>query len=316
MAAYQKKNDKLLEEHKKITAEIVAALEKGTVPWRQPWNLKTANPVIPVNAVTGNRYRGSNLFLLFYHQMKNGYDDPRWMTYKQAQEQGAYVRKGESGVPIEYWQYTKKELDEEGNEVTVRLNPPIRKRYTVFNAKQIEGLKPYIIPQPKWNAQERVERIIEAVGVPVHYGPIGGAYYSLVKDEIHLPDRVAFDNSSNFYATALHELAHSTGHPSRLNREMSQDTRKYAAEELRAEIGSMFMCRDLGISMPELDAQHAAYIKSWIQNLKEDPEALFKAATDAEKICDFVYEREKALPQKTVKLSSEIEELKQKWSLL
>lgn len=312
MAAYQEKRDKLSEEHKKITGEIVKALENGTVPWRQPWNLKTSNPLLPVNAITGNRYRGSNLFLLMCHQIINDYQDPRWMTYNQARELGAYVRKGAKGVPVAYWQYTKNELDENGNEIIVRLQQPVHKRYTVFNAEQIEGLKPYVVPQPKWTAKERAERLIKGVGVPVYYGSVDGAYYIPAKDEIHLPDRVAFKSGESFYATALHELAHATGHPSRLNRDMSQEKGKYAIEELRAELGSMFMCRDLGLSLPDIDGQHAAYIKSWIKVLKEDPEALFKAAADAEKICDFTYAKEKELPQKSVKLSPELEALKQK----
>lgn len=290
------KVNKLKQAHDALIQDVIEQMAQGNLPWRKPWNLKTGIGGLPINAVTKNRYRGSNLIFLSIVQEKEGYKDPRWMTYNQAKSMGAHVRKGEKGCIVEYWMWEKEALDEDGNKIKVKLEKPVPLRSVVFNAEQIDGLKPYVPPVQKWELEERAERIIESVGVPVLHTAEDQAYYTRNADEIHLPEKVSFPNQNKYYATALHELSHATGHPSRLNREFGAfGSEKYAIEELRAEIGSMFLCRDLGIAMDSQDVQHAAYIQSWISILKKDPDILFKAAADAEKICDFIYGKEKEL---------------------
>ena len=302
------KINKLKQAHDALIQEVIGQMAQGNLPWRKPWNLKTGMGGLPINAVTKNRYRGSNLIFLSIVQQKEGYKDPRWMTYNQAKSMGAHVRKGEKGCIVEYWMWEKDGLDEDGNKIKIKLENPVPLRSVVFNAEQIDGLQPYVPPVQKWELEERAERLMQAVGVPVLHTAEDQAYYTRLADEIHLPEKVSFPNQNKYYATALHELSHATGHPSRLNREFGAfGSEKYAIEELRAEIGSMFLCRDLGISMDGQDVQHAAYIQSWIRILKKDPDVLFKAAADAEKICDFIYSKEKELLQEQ-KVSQAVDE--------
>ena len=282
--------------HEIIAENLIKQLEAGTAPWQRPWNPGEASTFLPYNPVTDNRYKGINALVL----LSQNRDDQRWMTYKQATDTGAQVRKGEKGTGIQYWKFVdehnqkddtgKPLVDTQGKPIkeTVKLERPRVFFATVFNAEQIEGLPPIQRQAQTWNPLERAEALLTAGGVPIYYNGKGRAFYRPLTDSIHLPDREQFPSAENFYATALHELGHSTGHPDRLNRDLSHPfgSEGYAKEELRAEIASMILGDEVGIGHDS--NQHAAYVGSWIKALKEDPLEIFRAAADAEKIQAYV----------------------------
>jgi antirestriction protein ArdC/phage/plasmid primase-like uncharacterized protein len=282
--------------HEIVAEKLIKQLEAGTAPWQRPWNPGEASTFLPYNPVTDNRYKGINALVL----LSQNRDDQRWMTYKQANDAGAQVRKGEKGTGIQYWKFVDEhnKKDDEGKPLVDKQGKPIKETVklerprvffaTVFNAEQIEGLPPIQRQAQTWNPLERAEALLTAGGVPIYYNDKGRAFYRPLTDSIHLPDREQFPSAENFYATALHELGHSTGHPDRLNRDLSHPfgSEGYAKEELRAEIASMILGDELGIGHDS--NQHAAYVGSWIKALKEDPLEIFRAAADAEKIQAYV----------------------------
>jgi antirestriction protein ArdC len=307
---------------------IVELMEQGKAPWQRPWSLPPA--CMPVNAVSGKRYNGGNILYLIISGMEAGYADPRWVTYKQAQEQGWQVRKGEKGTKIEYWNRYDPAKTQKGEE---RLNERVRemldtgtapekigevqggytagfiKHYTVFNAAQIEGIPPLETKAAikAFKPHERAEKIMDHCGVPILYGSMG-ASYSPSRDRIQMPDRELFNDEEHFYATVLHEIAHSTGHPSRLDREEGMNsffgTQEYAKEELRAEIASLFIHTGIGLAVTEEGMEkhteeHAAYVQHWMTALKKDYKEFYRATRDAAKIADYVlaYEKERDIAQ-------------------
>ena len=297
-----------------LTDEIIKRLEEGTAPWQKPWTPGVSG-AYPHNPTTGKPYRGINSIHLTMVADTHGYNDPRWMTYKQAEEKGFQVRKGEHGTLIEYWKFheEKKVFDEQGKPVmdeetgkqkTVRyaLETPRPFRAVVFNAAQIDNV-PEWKNEPKafdWEPSERAEQIIRDSGARIYHDQGDRAFYSPSKDEIHLPDREQFKTTGAYYGTALHELGHWTGHKSRLDRELAQPfgSEGYAKEELRAELASYFMSNQIGIEHDP--GQHAAYVKSWVKALKEDKNEIFRASRDAERITEFLVSPELA---KNVELS-------------
>ncbi|WP_096704151.1 zincin-like metallopeptidase domain-containing protein [Magnetospirillum sp. 15-1] len=284
-----------------IAAEIIGRIEKGTAPWQKPWQAGTLGAA-PFNPISGNPYRGINDVWLTLQ----GRGDPRWMTYRQALEQDAQVRKGEKSTTIEYWQWTERQaltgqdgkplLDGEGRErfELVRLERPKVFYAKVFNGEQIDGLQPYVPPpaQHEIIRMVRAEAMISSANVPVFHDQRDRAYYSPASDDIHLPDRASFRDHIAYYETTLHELGHATGHRSRLNRAFGPfGSEGYAKEELRAEIASYMLARDLGISFDP--GNHAAYVESWLKVLRDDRNEIFRAARDAETIKTWVMEPEK-----------------------
>jgi antirestriction protein ArdC len=232
--------------------------------------------------------------------LSRGYEDPRWMTYKQAAENGWQVRKGERGTSIEFWEVNAKaeekagEPSKGGNGESAKESQRrlIHRVYTVFNANQIEGAPAYDRPQPSTiEAVQSGERILANSGAKIAHDQRDRAFYNRSSDSIHLPPKDAFKDAPGFYGTALHELAHWTGHPSRLNRPTLTDSYRfgdlnYAKEELRAELASVFIAAEVGVSHDP--ANHAAYVGSWIKALKDDKNEIFRAAHDASKATDFV----------------------------
>lgn len=279
-----------------ITNKIIEMIETGTAPWQKPWNTKVAMANRPRN-FNGRPYHGMNAFLLWYASMEKNYSDPRWLTFNQIKNLGGKVKKGEKAMPIELWLWTKKEVDKEtGEEIEVKLDIPYRKIYNVFNAEQAENIPELKIEPQKFSPHERAENIIKASGVPVHESIDGRAYYSPLYDSISVPPKNSFSTQDGYYSTVLHELGHSTGHSSRLDRfepNAEFGSESYAREELRAELASTFMCNELGISLEKDNQQHAAYIKSWVNVLKKDYNEIFRAAADADKICCYLYDKEK-----------------------
>jgi antirestriction protein ArdC len=285
--------------YEQVATKLIQQLEAGTAPWQKPWAPGSIH--LPHNPVSGTRYKGSNAMWL---EMQ-GRGDPRWMTYKQANSVDAQVRRGEKGTLVQYWKLTdqiavkdergKPLKDAEGNTVyrTVKLEKPKVFSAVVFNAEQIDGLPPLQIKTPDWDRHERAEAVLKASGAHIRYDQPDRAFYRPATDRIHLPPRDSFKSADTYYATALHELGHWTGHPSRLDRDLAHPFGSvgYAKEELRAEIASLMIGDQLGIGHDP--GQHAAYVKSWVQVLKEEPKEILRASRDADKIASYVMDLEK-----------------------
>jgi antirestriction protein ArdC len=283
-----------------VTDNIVALLEKGVAPWQKPWNAQV-HAAMPMNPTTDKPYRGGNAVHLLTVGLQKNYDDPRWMTYKQAAEQGWQVRKGEKGTQIEFWDVkpeskTAKTRTDDAQEPKTEDQPDdhrlIHRIYTVFNARQIDGIPPYAPKEAKpFEAVEAGERILSSSGARIAHDQADRAFYSRQSDSIHLPPKDTFKDPGAYYGTALHELAHWTGHPDRLNRSTLTESYTFgdqnsAKEELRAELASVFIAAEKGI--PHDPESHAAYVGSWIQALKQDKHEIFRAAHDASKATDFL----------------------------
>lgn len=278
-----------------VTERLIGMLESGTAPWQKPWDAGIAAMNRPHN-FNGRPYHGVNALMLWCTAIDKGYEDPRWLTFKQVNKLGGHVNKGEKAQIVEYWQWEKEvENPETGEKEKVPLEHPKVYRAAVFNADQCTGLPKLRRQAQKWSPVERAENIIAANGVPVTHNTDGSAFYSPGGDFICLPPRESFATVDAYYSTLLHEVGHSTGHPTRLNREFGGQfgSEGYAREELRAELASTFLCGELGIATTGSDEQHAAYVKSWVSALKNDYDEIFRAAADAEKICNYLYEREK-----------------------
>lgn len=283
------------EYRKAVTERLIGMLESGTAPWQKPWDAGIAAMNRPHN-FNGRPYHGVNALMLWCTAIDKGYEDPRWLTFKQVNKLGGHVNKGEKAQIVEYWQWEKEvENPETGEKEKVPLEHPKVYRAAVFNADQCTGLPKLRRQAQKWSPVERAENIIAANGVPVTHNTDGSAFYSPGGDFICLPPRESFATVDAYYSTLLHEVGHSTGHPTRLNREFGGQfgSEGYAREELRAELASTFLCGELGIATTGSDVQHAAYVKSWVSALKNDYNEIFRAAADAEKICNYLYEREK-----------------------
>ena len=282
--------------HEQVAEKLIEQLKQGTAPWQKPWQPGEPGANIPINPVTDKRYRGINVLQL----MMQDRTDQRWLTYKQAEAAGAQVMKGEKGTSIQYWKFAEEQtitdeagrpvLDDQGQPRKGQL-PLERPRVffaTVFNAEQIEGLPPLERKEPSWQVLDRAEHIMQASQAVIRHGQHDRAFYRASTDSIHLPGRDQFKTADQYYATALHELGHWTGHSSRLNRDLLNPygSVEYSKEELRAEIASMILGDELGIGHDP--GQHAAYVGSWIKVLEENPLEIFRASADAERIRDYV----------------------------
>lgn len=270
----------------------------------------------PRNGKTEKNYLGINNLRLMVSSMEHGYKDSRWLTYKQAQEQNANVKKGEKGTHIEFWDYYKDKMQQnpttgkwepvmepdpktgEMRKVRVKREVPLVKVYSVFNAEQIEGLGPeHPITIKDEDRNQHMENMLKNSEAKIYYDQANRNYYDSQADEIHGMDRKDFKELEAFYATYAHEIAHSTGAEKRLNREtLTQNDgfggQNYAKEELRAELTSMFIAQEYGLKMDESHYQsHAAYLQSWAKALQDDPNELYRAAADAQKATDYIKEK-------------------------
>jgi antirestriction protein ArdC len=217
-----------------VTSQIIEMLEKGTAPWQTPWNADALH--LPFNPTTDRTYRGGNALHLMAVGARKGFGDPRWLTYRQAQENGWQVRKGEKGSQIEFWQFdagTKRspnQADSEPsrNEERRENSSPIHRVYTVFNARQIEGIPEYVPKQrQEWEIVETGESILQNAGAQIRPDQRDRAFYNRAEDAIHLPRQEAFKTAADYYGTALHELAHWSGHPTRLNRQTLNESYRF-----------------------------------------------------------------------------------------
>ena len=312
--------EKLTPQRKQLVDQVLANLEKGNLFWTQGWVAAGA----PESAVTGKKYRGINNLYLSLVAMAENYGDNRWATFRQMEEKGWTFKKDEEGhtlgkgksVSVEYYEMRDKEtkrrfdrsvLDgmtfDEQREYMDKNVYWLRKFYRVFNCSLMDGVPAKEMPMIDVNDRiEKAEAILDYWNANESKIVYGGsqAFYRPSTDEVHLPEREKFKSTQSFYDTAFHEIGHSTGHETRLNRDLSGGfgSQSYAMEELRAEIASIFMAQDLGIEPSEDRLQNnAAYIQSWKDEIKENPNALFTAIADADKIARYVSRKEQAYRQ-------------------
>lgn len=277
-----------------ITDRIIAELEEGRLPWVQPWGTAAVKAplAMPRNAATSRQYSGINILILWDAVIQRGFPSQHWLTFRQALALGGNVRKGEHGTTVVYADRfvpddEKRRARETGEEAAAI---PFLKRFTVFNAAQCDGFPENLAveapPALPGMIEPRVEALIEATGIDFR---IGGsrAFYVPAHDYVQVPPPQAYFEPINWHRTALHELGHATGHPSRLGRDFSGSfgTKKYAFEELVAELNAAFCCASLGI-VPTV--RHADYIGSWLEVLREDNRAIVRAASQASKAADWL----------------------------
>lgn len=295
-------NTKMREE---MVREFIKCLSEETIPWHMAWSTDR-----PVNAVTNTRYRGINKMWLSFIQKMEGWEDPRWCTFKQASNKGWKIIKGSKGTPVEFWslydtQKKKKISYAEARELEENLTPEeydkrirlVSRVYSVFNAEQIYGISKYEAKKYDLDT-ERIMHIRDNLinNMNVGYSEEGDkAFYNPKHDRIVIPEMDRFETEYDYMATLFHEAGHATGHESRFNRQIANmfGSPEYAKEELRAEISSAFTAQAVGITYEQNShmENHKAYIQSWISALKNNPNELFLAIKDAEKISDYLIEK-------------------------
>ncbi|MEX2495413.1 MAG: zincin-like metallopeptidase domain-containing protein [Woeseia sp.] len=280
--------------YQEITHKIIAELEVGRVPWVQPWGTASAKAplAMPQNASTQRRYSGINVLILWGAVIERGFTGQSWLTFRQALGLGGNVRKGERGTTVVYADRFTPD-DERRRAAETGETPgaiPFLKRFTVFNTDQCEGLPEAVAaiappPAPR-TLEPRVEALIAATGIDFR---IGGnrAFYDPSADYVQVPPPQAYFEPINWHRTALHELGHASGHRSRLDRDLSGSfgSKKYAFEELIAEVTAAFCCASLSIAPT---VRHADYIGSWLDVLREDDRAIVRAASAASKAADYI----------------------------
>jgi antirestriction protein ArdC len=282
--------------YQKITYQIVSELENDVRPWMKPWNAEHAAGRI-TRPLRGNGvpYQGINVLMLWSAAMEKGYATPIWMTFKQALEFKAHVRKGEQGSLVVYAdKIIRTETDEHTGKASEHAIP-FMKGYTVFNVEQIDGLPErfYAKAEARGETIQRIahlESFFAATGANVVHGGSRACYVPST-DNVHMPCIDFFRDAESYYATLAHETTHWTRHPSRLDRDFGRKRygdEGYAMEELVAELGSAFLSADLDLT-PEVREDHAAYIASWIKVLKNDKRAIFSAAFHAQRAADFLH---------------------------
>ncbi|RWB93279.1 MULTISPECIES: zincin-like metallopeptidase domain-containing protein [unclassified Mesorhizobium] len=280
--------------YERITKRIIEQLEQGTRPWMQPWGAG-GTPVRPLRH-NGVPYRGINTVLLWMEATERGFLSPYWMTYKQSQELGGQVRKGEKSALVVYANAIERtETNDSGEEIERRI--PFMKGYNVFCADQIDGLpEHFYIKASAPEGSERKERIphVDAffanLGADIREGG-NSAFYRIDADFICMPAFGAFVSAEAHATTLGHECAHWTRHPSRLNRDFGRKAwgdEGYSREEMVAELASVFLAADLGLAIEPRD-DHAAYIASWLTVLNGDKRAIFQAASHAERAVAFLH---------------------------
>lgn len=286
-----------------ITDDIIKAMESGVPPWRQGWS----SGQLAFNASSGKVYQGVNQLILLIHMQAlgqtHGGGDPRYLTYRQAQHMGLQVRRGEHGVRIVKLveverKRAKQAAGAEGEVVAEEGGKALLlKSYTVFSASQIDGIAPLPARECDVQPAEAVEAIVwglQDTGLKLNFGHYQPAY-DLRRDEIRIPNVEQFHSLDDFHGVLLHEAAHSSSHPKRLSRQHilgGFGSAEYAREELRAELASAFMQGLVGLPpSPTMIASHASYLSSWLEVLRNDKSEIFRAAADAQRICDYLSER-------------------------
>ena len=276
----------------RVVAKIMEAItnvengEKGLIPWRRPW----FQSGMPTNLVSKKPYRGLNVFLL----NAMGFVSPYFVTFNQSKALGGKVKSNEHGFPVVYWKWLKVIEDENGNKLDSPKNIPFLRYYTVFNVSQCEGFEDKIpeIVSREFHPIADAEKIIANMpNAPIIQHNEPRAYYRPSTDIINMPKHELFQTDEEYYATAFHELIHSTGHTNRLNRSEVMDhnqfgSHDYSREELIAEMGAIFLCNEVGLDAPFNNS--LAYLKSWLGKLKDDVKMLVVASGRAQKAVDYI----------------------------
>jgi antirestriction protein ArdC len=284
--------------HKIVTERIIAALERGTVPWRKPWQAAGQ----PRSMSTGQSYRGVNMFLLGMTADEQGYESPFWGTYRQIGALGGQVRMGERSALAVFWKKAEiADRDPLTGETTLKQLPVLR-YYRVFNAAQADHLPARFFPQPGEHGEIKEPQALLDVylarGPQLQHTAGDRAAYNPATDTIRLPLRSQFRTPEGYYVTAFHEAGHSTGHPARLNRPGIADfdhfgSDRYAREELVAQMTSSILCAQAGIDTPETFDNSASYIAGWLSALKGDTRLVVTAAAQAQRACDLITQAER-----------------------
>lgn len=288
--------------YSRVTEQVIAHLERGVRPWIKPWRAEhTAGRIVRPLRFNGLPYSGINILMLWGAALAEGFSAPTWMTFRQAKELGANVRKGEKGSLVVYANaVVRTETTDDGHEVEREI--PFLKGYTVFNVEQIDGLPDqyHTKPDPRLTPVERIahaDAFFFATQADVrHRGH--QAFYAQAADYIQLPPAEAFIDIEAYYSTLAHEVVHWTKHPKRLNRDFGRKQLGddgYAREELVAELGAAFLAADLEIT-PEVREDHASYLDHWLSILKADKRAIFQAASYAHRAVDFLQGLQPAAP--------------------
>ena len=267
--------------YERISERVIELLSQGTVPWHKPWNVKRG---FPCNLVSKKAYRGINVFLL--HAMN--YESPFWLTFHQAQQLGGNVRKGEKACPVVFWKHYETEDKTTGEEIKI----PVLRFYYVFNVAQCEGfsgLPDLTLMTTTTKPAEIVEKMPQRPGIK--HG-MAKAFYSPGEDFVGMPNRERFTSEDEYFCALFHELTHSTGHESRLNRAGITEhngfgSGEYSKEELVAEMGAAFLCGQAGIAERTLN-NSAAYLQNWLEALRNDKKLIVQAAAQAQKAADFI----------------------------
>lgn len=280
----------------RVTGAILADLEKGVRPWLKPWNAgHAAGRITRPLRHNGVPYAGINVLMLWSEAVAKGYAAPIWMTFKQARELGAHVRKGEHGSLVVFAsKVSREEQNPETGELSLR-DIPFMKGYTVFNVEQVEGLPDHyygraapVLDPVQRNAQ--ADAFFAATGAAVEHGG-AMACYSITHDRVRMPPFETFRDPASYYSTLAHEVTHWTRHPARLDRDFGRKRfgdEGYAMEELVAELGAAFLCADLALT-PEVREDHAGYLASWLTVLKNDKRAIFTAAAHAQRAAEYLH---------------------------
>lgn len=260
-----------------VTERIVKSLEAGRIPWRQPWQGTSLQ-----NAHSKRPYNGINTILLAMECRQ----DPRWLTYKQAQQMGGQVRKGEKSAIVTFWKKLQQKEDANGEK---KGAPFVLRYYNVFNVEQIDGLDlPSIERQPIPFDPDEDPIVSGYKDRPEIITAGDRAFYTPALDRVTMPDASAFDTIQHYRTTLYHELAHSTGHKDRLARDFGRSVGSYAKEELTAEIAAAFLGERAGINTADVMDNSTAYLQSWLKHLKNDSKLIITAAGKAQKAADYI----------------------------
>lgn len=278
--------------YQSVTDQIVTMLESGAVPWRSPI-LGRSKAGHPKNMNTGKQYRGVNTFLLAFTAFAKGYGSSYWLTFNQAKERGACVKKGEKASMVVFWKMWKTKDKQTGEPAEI----PVLQFYNVFNVEQCDGLAApdAVAFEPlDFKPIESAERIVSGyAGAPLIAGDGGqSAFYRPSDDSVHMPVQTRFASVDEYYSTLFHELSHSTGHENRLNRKLdgghhSFGSSAYGKEELIAEMSAAFLCGQAGINPATIENQ-AAYVGGWLKAIKSDKKLVIASAGAAQKSADWI----------------------------
>jgi antirestriction protein ArdC len=280
--------------YRKVTDAIINAIEQGNVGnWRMPWHTSGRYAFSPINVVSKKAYRGINTLCLWAAAQAKGYESGEWGTYKQFQERGAQVRKGEKATTVCFWKWSHATTEtQDGEETKTGSRLLFTKGYSVFNAQQVDGYTPKAEPDvPMPDRIERAEQFFRGIGADLRHGG-NRAFYSVDQDFIQMPPFGAFHENVSYYSTLAHEHTHYTAKDNRCDRQLGKrfGDMAYSVEELCAELGAAFTLAHLGLST-EPREDHAQYIASWLTVLKADSKAIFSAASRAQQAMDWLVAR-------------------------